>query len=96
MSMTPLAQRILELDVAATALAQTLGRTERADDVRRRVKELRLAAGRVVLAELAAHVAQVDPAEAVRLVVEHALHAGLDWQTIVAMVNTASERRAAP
>jgi len=91
--LTPLAQRILELDVAATALANTLGRTDRGDQVRRHVKNLRLAAGRVVLAELATHPEQIEPAEAVRLMINHAIAAGMEWTAIAAAVNNASERR---
>ncbi|MDR3437152.1 hypothetical protein [Telmatospirillum sp.] len=92
--LTPLAQRILELDVAAMALANALGRTDRANQIRKRVKDLRLASGRVVLAELVTRPDQVDPAEAVRMVIEHAIAAGVEWQTVAAIVNTASERRA--
>jgi hypothetical protein len=91
--LTPLAQRILELDVAATALANTLGRSERADRIRKRVKDMRLASGRVLLAELATHPGQVEPAEAIRLMIEQAMAAGMEWQTIVVAVNTAREQR---
>ncbi|MDR3437159.1 hypothetical protein [Telmatospirillum sp.] len=92
--LTPLAQRILELDVAAMALANALGRTDRANQIRKRVKDLRLASGRVVLADLATHPDQVEPAEAVRMMIEQAIAAGMEWQAIVAAVNTASEERA--
>jgi hypothetical protein len=91
--MTPLAQTILELDVTAMAIVDVLRRSERADQLRQCVKNLRVAAGRVVLAELATHPDQVEPAEAVRMVIEHAIAAGVGWQDVVAIVNTASERR---
>ena len=92
--MTPLAQRILELDVAATALANALGRTDRAQQIRERVRAVRLISGRLLLAELVSQPGQVEPAEAVKLVIEQAMAAGMEWPTIVAAVNTASERRA--
>ncbi len=91
--LTPLVQRIFELEVTATALANALGRTDRADPVRTCMKNLRLAAGRVVLAELAADPRQVEPAEAVRMVIEQAIAAGLGWHDVVAIVNTASDGR---
>jgi hypothetical protein len=93
--MSPLAQHLLDLDVAASALANALGRTDRAADVRRKIKELRLAASPLVLADLAVNPSQLPPTEAVKLVIDHAVAAGVDWQTLAALFNTASERRAA-
>lgn len=92
--LTPLVQRIFELEVVTTSLANAVGRTERGDRIRMHIKNLRLAAGRVVLAELATRPDQVEPAEAVRMVVDAAIGAGLGWQDVVAIVNTASECRA--
>jgi hypothetical protein len=92
--MTPFAQRLLEADVAAQALANILGESERANQIRSRLRDLRRAGSSALLAELATHPDQVGPEQAVKLVIEHSLTAGLDWPTLVAMVNTASERRA--
>lgn len=91
--LTPLAQRILEFDAEVAALINMIGRTDRAALVRRSLKNVRLAQGRLLLAELASRPNQVEPAEAVRMVVDAAIGAGLGWQDVVAIVNTASECR---
>lgn len=93
--MTPLTLRSLEVDAAVMALLDTLGRTDRANLVRQRLKDLRLVTARLLLADLAAHPDQVEPADAVKLVIEAALAAGMEWPAIVAAVNSASEQRGA-
>jgi hypothetical protein len=91
--MTPLAERLLAVDVSALALANVLGRSDRADEIRRHLADLRRAGSVALLAELATHPEQIAPAEAVRLMIDHAIAAGLEWTAIAAAVNTASERR---
>jgi len=94
--MTPFSQCFLEADVAAMALVAVLGRTDRAQRIREKIKDLRSAAGRLQLAELAAHHDQIDPPDAVRLVIQAALAAGMGWPDIAAIFNnTASEARRA-
>ena len=91
--MTPLAQALLNVDVATSALANTLGRSEVGRKIRDQLKDLRQAAAKAHLSELAEHQTNVEPKEAVRLVLQSAMRAGVDWQEIVGVVNTISEDR---
>ena len=89
--MTPLAASLLDLDCAASALAQICGESERGKAIREKVKAVRRAAAEVRLADLAAHPEQLSPIEAVRKVVEHALRAGIEFPDIAGAVNCVRE-----
>ena len=91
--MTPSQQQLLEVDVSVSRLVAALGTTVRAASARRHLAELRRIIGRVQLADLVAHADQVDPEQLLRQAVISATQAGLDWSAVVAIVNTASERR---
>ncbi len=91
--MTPLAQSLLELDREASSFAALLGQSDRGKMIRERIKAVRLAAANVRIADLAAHPDQVDPEEAVRLVVQLAIEVGVTFPVIVGAVNSVSERR---
>lgn len=91
--LTPLGKEIFEMDVALMAAVEVLRRSERAEQLRQRIKKFRLAAARVVLAELAARPDQVEPAEAIRRVIDAAITTGMNWQDIAAIFNHASDTR---
>jgi hypothetical protein len=91
--MTPLAQALLEVDVATLALVNTLGRSDRSNKIRDRLKELRVAAAKAHLTELVEHPPAIEPKEAVRQVLQSAMRAGVNWHDIVGLVNTISEDR---
>jgi len=55
--------------------------------------DLRRLAGRLEAAATAAGVRDLDPVEAVAIVVDAAIAAGADWQAVVAAVTRAGERR---
>lgn len=58
--------------------------------------ELRHRVARLEAAAVAASIRELDPIQAVALVVEAAIAAGADWQQLVATVNRAGTRRNSP
>ena len=90
--MTPLVSSLLELDREASAFAAMLGQSDRAKRVKDWIRAVRRAASGAIVSDLAVHPDRTPPAEAVRLVVEHALRAGLEFPEIVGVVNSVSER----
>ena len=92
--MAGLTQQLLDVDVAVKRLAQMLGHTRRADDVRRQLAELRRSVAKIKLADLVAHAADLDGADLVRQAIDTAIRAGVGWTEVAAIVNQASERRA--
>lgn len=86
-------QQLLDVDVAANRLTQALGHTDRAEAVRKHLSELRRTVAHAELFHLVAQANDMDAADLVRQAVEKASQAGLSWQDIAVIVNTASEQR---
>ncbi len=91
--MTELARQMLEVDVAAAALANMLGRTRRADEVRRHLSRLRRAVAQIRLYDMTMTPRDLHSADLLRQAIDLAIQAGLSWPEVAAIVNRASETR---
>lgn len=91
--MAHLTQQLLDVDVSATRLANALGQIRRAHEVRQHLADLRRQVAVLQLFHLVAQANDLAAADLVSQAIEKAIAAGLSWQDVAGIVNTATEQR---